>query len=64
MADKKEPEIVLNKSKADNTAKVYILESRSLLYGPKVMTVKKGDTMEVSQDLKDRLVKSKIAKVL
>lgn len=64
MSTKNEPEIVLNKSKSVATVKVYILESRALLYGSKVMELKKGETMEVSQELKDRLVKCKAAKVL
>ena len=72
MSEKKEPEIKLsageskdNKDKkADKTVEVLILETRAVLYGNKIIELKKNTKMEVSQDLKDRLVAAKAAKVL
>ena len=69
MSEKKEPEIKLsvgeNKDKkADKTVEVLILETRAVLYGNKIIELKKNTKMEVSQDLKDRLVAAKAARVL
>ena len=69
MFEKKEPEIKLSagetkEKKADKTVEVLILETRAVLYGSKIIELKKNTKMEVSQDLKDRLVAAKAAKVL
>lgn len=70
MADNKGPEIAISKGNTEDksgkekTVKVLVLESRALLYGNEIITIKKGETIEVTQNLKDRLVACKSVKVL
>lgn len=64
MAEKEE--LVLNKTvkKEKTTHKIIVLETRKVLYGDGILNLKKNDVMEVSEELKDRLIAAGSARAI